>query len=467
MTPATYYYQNQASGNSAITPSPDEVTANIESDGDADTFVFRLTKGADYLIGVRAAPSAEGRTLPHATIKHLRWSEDDFVRRRTGAVEESDMTAAGQISTGEFLLHLTAPETAYYMLTVKGRSGETGAYSVIVAEATTSEASGKDLPANIWTTARLQPGQRSSGTLAVSSDADWFVVKLRADQLYVFSRTGLFPSYDTPIYSRLTILGPTGEALTGQTSYVIDENLRTFHFRPADSGTYYLQKDSTFDNIAGTGTYDIVWAEDEHGSAEAFQTPVTIGEGVTGVLSHRSSLGFAGDDSDWFSVQLEQGKTYRAEAWGIGADGVDVGGTLPDPVIYIDTALRGITEASGAGRNHILKIPPQTPGRYVLGIDSNRRIYRDHTYTFFVEEAYTEVDLSFGAATYDATGGSGGSVTVTVSLDQAPGREVVIPITVTESADATSSDYSGRTRDSHVLVHRDQQDLHGHVNRGR
>ena len=52
-----------------------------------------------------------------------------------------------------------------------------------------------------------------------------------------------------------------------------------------------------------------------------------------------------------------------------------------------------------------------------------------------------EVKVSFGADRYAAA--EGGSVTVTVNLDADPERTVVIPVTHTARAGATSADYSG------------------------
>ena len=436
----TYHYNT--AGNIAL--SLDEVMASIEADDDADTFVFRLRRGTDYVIGVRAAPSAEGRTLPHAAVEHLRWSKDDFVQRRTGAIEESVMAAAKQISPGEFLLHLTAPETAHYMLTVHGRPGETGTYSVIVTEPSTGETGGRDLPANIWTTARLEQGQISNGRLQTGTDSDWYVFRMDAGQLYVFSSTALQNTNTAPTDGRIAILGASGEILTGQTTHTLTSSTRDFYYRPTRSGTYYIQKDSTRADSSGSGNYGIVWEVDDHGHQDALPTATTLGQRITGTLSARDKRGFINRDSDYFSVQLEQGKTYRAEAWGIGADGVDVGGNLPNPDIYAPliqphSATKKRAD-EGAGQNDIFEITPPSTGTFVVGVTSWSDIYRDHTYTFFIEEAHTQVDLKFGAAMYDA---SSGSVTVTVSLDQAPGREVTIPITVTESGDTTSSHYSG------------------------
>ena len=52
-----------------------------------------------------------------------------------------------------------------------------------------------------------------------------------------------------------------------------------------------------------------------------------------------------------------------------------------------------------------------------------------------------QVNVSYGQAEYTAA--EGGSVTVTVELDADPERTVVIPVTHTARAGATSADYSG------------------------
>ena len=61
-------------------------------------------------------------------------------------------------------------------------------------------------------------------------------------------------------------------------------------------------------------------------------------------------------------------------------------------------------------------------------------------YTLTVHRA-VPVSVSFGAPSY--TVGEGNSTTVTVSLDQAPGREVVVPLTAVDGSGVTSADYSG------------------------
>ena len=49
--------------------------------------------------------------------------------------------------------------------------------------------------------------------------------------------------------------------------------------------------------------------------------------------------------------------------------------------------------------------------------------------------------MSFGAAAYTAE--EGGTAAITVILDQAPEREVVIPLISTNENGATDADYSG------------------------
>ena len=60
---------------------------------------------------------------------------------------------------------------------------------------------------------------------------------------------------------------------------------------------------------------------------------------------------------------------------------------------------------------------------------------------FALSEDGPWVAVSFEQSSYAVAEGQ--SVTVTVTLDVVPGREVVVPITTTEEGGASDSDYSG------------------------
>ena len=62
---------------------------------------------------------------------------------------------------------------------------------------------------------------------------------------------------------------------------------------------------------------------------------------------------------------------------------------------------------------------------------------------FALSEDGPWVAVSFEQGSYAVA--EGNSVTVTVTLDVVPGREVVVPITATEQGGASDSDYSRRT----------------------
>ena len=62
------------------------------------------------------------------------------------------------------------------------------------------------------------------------------------------------------------------------------------------------------------------------------------------------------------------------------------------------------------------------------------------TYTVTVNRAVA-VSVSFESSSY--TVGEGSSVTVTLSLDKAPGRQVIVPLIVTTGSGVTGGDYSG------------------------
>ena len=66
---------------------------------------------------------------------------------------------------------------------------------------------------------------------------------------------------------------------------------------------------------------------------------------------------------------------------------------------------------------------------------------RNGTVVNILDDDSPEVEVSFGAATYTAA--EGGTATITVRLDQAPEREVVIPLTMTNENGASDADYSG------------------------
>ena len=66
---------------------------------------------------------------------------------------------------------------------------------------------------------------------------------------------------------------------------------------------------------------------------------------------------------------------------------------------------------------------------------------RNGTVVNILDDDSPEVEVSFGAATYTAA--EGGTATVTVRLDQAPEREVVVPLTRSNEGGASDADYSG------------------------
>ena len=70
-----------------------------------------------------------------------------------------------------------------------------------------------------------------------------------------------------------------------------------------------------------------------------------------------------------------------------------------------------------------------------------RPVARVKTTVFIIDDDDPQVNVSYGLAEYTAA--EGGSVTVTVKLDADPERTVVIPITDTPKAGASSADYSG------------------------
>ena len=119
----------------------------------------------------------------------------------------------------------------------------------------------------------------------------------------------------------------------------------------------------------------------------------------------------------------------------------------------------------GRGNNEVFKLIPKTTGTYRFVVRPTFGIDEDHTYTFFIEEAHTEVQVSFGAAAYDATSG-----TVT-HRHRVPG-----PSAGPRGGDPHHPHRERQHRQrrplrraghGHVLRDRDQQDLHRDHHRRR
>ena len=301
---------------------------------------------------------------------------------------------------------------------------------------------GKDLPDGIWTIAKLEPGQQSNGRID-SSDSDWYAIDLVANQLYAFSLIGLLNN-DQPFSSTITLFNDDSQAIINAAHRFGPNQPRLMDFRPTKSGLYYLQMAAP--QVFNQHNYSIIWREDDHGSEQGDQTTLTVGTKATGVLTPSQLQGFSDDDSDWFKIELDQGNIYRYEVWGVGTDNQDVGGNLQNAWAHAQGPFGPGTRRTvynlGAGYNEIHKIVPRESGLFLLAVwdhdGGSNQINR--TYTIFIEEAHTEVQVSYGAAAYDATSGT---ATVTVSLDQAPGREVEIPITVTHHGTTTTAIYAG------------------------
>ena len=145
------------------------------------------------------------------------------------------------------------------------------------------------------------------------------------------------------------------------------------------------------------------------------------------------------------------------------------GGSDPlyDPVIHGVYDLSGnlipntSDTSSGPGKSSALLFTPEGRGSYYIAVRGNARPWvasgapdptgRGHTGSYRLtvsigndpdnDQGTTRVAVSFGAVSYTADEG-GSDATVTVSLSEAPGRVVTVPVTVIANGGAAIGDYS-------------------------
>ena len=165
-------------------------------------------------------------------------------------------------------------------------------------------------------------------------------------------------------------------------------------------------------------------------------------------------------DVDWHkTVDLMGSQQYLVTLSGAGSD------PLYDPVIHGIYDLSGnlipdtSDTSSGLGKSSALLFTPEGPGSYHVAVRGNVRPYvasgapdptgRGHTGSYRLtvsipdnDDGTTMVAVSFGAVSYTAAEG-GSDATVTVSLSEAPGRVVTVPVTVIANGGAAVGDYSG------------------------
>ena len=329
------------------------VTGEIETAGDRDWFAVQLKAGRWYRIDVEMHDAGNGALEKPANV--VIWQRGDKFS-----------TLETTIRPGSCF----GPETdVTYYVEVAGREGDTGHYRLSVTEIADDFTAGTD------TTGAVTVGGSVTGEIEWADDSDWFAVTLEAGKTYIIDLKGkdtgdgtLEDPYLDGVYGAdgNVVQGVSwndngGEGRNGRATVTVEEG-----------GTYYVAA-----GAAGvhTGTYTLSVAEvvpvaegpaagdlDDFAHDASTTGAVTVGGSVTGEIERA-------DDSDWFAVTLEAGKTYR-----IDLKGKDTGdGTLEDP--YLDRVygadgnmVQGVSwnDNGGEGRNSRATVTVEEGGTYYV-----------------------------------------------------------------------------------------------------
>ena len=324
------------------------VTGGIERVNDDDWFKVTLEKGKTYTIELKGKDTGDG-TLADPYLDGVYGADGN----RIGASWDTD-SGAGRNS----LVTFTAEEGGTYYVAAGASGDKTGTYTLSVAE-------DPDLAADASTTGTVAVGGSATGEIERTGDNDWFAVTLEAGKTYTVELKGR-PTGDGTL--RDPYLDGVYDADGNRVGASWDDNggkgrNSLVTFTAEEGGTYYVAAGASGDK---TGTYTLSVAEDPDLAADASTTgTVAVGGSVTGEIERT-------DDSDWFAVRLEAGKTYLIDLKGKDTDD----GTLEDPYLH------GVFDAdgnrvgtswdydSGEGRNSRTTVAVEADGTYYVQADT-------------------------------------------------------------------------------------------------
>ncbi|QGZ96992.1 PPC domain-containing protein [Terricaulis silvestris] len=313
---------------------------NVEGDlsfpADQDWYRIRLQEGQSYRF-----------TLNSAGANPL---SDPLLHVYNSAGEEVGVDDDGGEGFNSYL-EFTAPSTGNYFLGASAfGEASTGGYALGVREG--------DIPADNTTDASLTPdGDYREGVLSPAGDRDWYRLNLAEGQgLRVgLAGTGTPDTLGDPL---LVLYGPDGAEILRDDDGG-DALNAWFEYSATQAGTHYLEVRGFTEDAAGRYAVSITGGE-IGGSAEMAEYIAPNGEGRV------STIGTP-DDTDWYSVELIEGRPYRFYADGMDPD------PLADPLLTIydsQGAQVAVDDDGGSGVNSYLGFTSPTGGSYFAGVSS-------------------------------------------------------------------------------------------------
>jgi hypothetical protein len=303
---------------------------------DQDWYRIRLQEGESYRFTLNSAGASP--------------LGDPLLRLYNAAGEELAVDDDGGEGFNSYL-EFTAPNTGNYFLGAAAfAEGSTGGYTLA--------ARAGDIPADNTTDASLSAdGDYREGVLSPAGDRDWYRINLAEGQGMRVGLTGA-GTPDTIGDPMLVLYGPDGAEILRDDDGG-DALNSWFEYSATQAGAYYLEARGFTEDAAGRYALSVT-AGEIGGSAEMAEYITPNGEGRV------STIGTP-EDTDWYSVELVEGRPYRFYVDGMDPD------PLADPLLTIydaQGAQVAVDDDGGPGVNSYLSFTSPTGGSYFAGVSS-------------------------------------------------------------------------------------------------
>lgn len=325
----------------------------LDAAGDKDWYRVTLDAGQVYRVALDGAGDADALADPLVRVVNARGQE----------VARDDDGGAGLNSYLEF----TPTARGTYFVEARGFSDDaTGGYELRVARG--------DIPNDATTDATISAdGDSREGVLSPAGDSDWYRLDLTADQAV---RIQLNNAESNGVGDPLLVIhGPDGAEVARDDDS--GGNLNSYlEFTATTAGHYFVEARGFSDTAEGG--YVLQVTSGEIGATADTSEAITPGNPRTSQIN-------PANDTDWFSINLVEGRPYRFTL--AAADG---DGGLADPVLgLLDGEGHEIAtdDDGGKGVSSYLSFTPKTSGTYYLAASG----YNGGTGRYTLNVADTEI----------------------------------------------------------------------------
>ncbi|MDR9395555.1 MAG: pre-peptidase C-terminal domain-containing protein, partial [Roseovarius sp.] len=305
-------------GDSGTVMPDSTVSGAVDFEYDRDWFELPVTAGTTYDIYLTGAPSGDG-TL-----------SDPFIH---GILDETGTLIAGTANDDfdglESFTSITPSADGSVFISAGAFGTATGSYELAVVSGGQTD----DFPESPATTGVVPLGGAATGTLEDAGDVDWFGVEVVAGARYTIDVEGAATTDSSLTDPFLRgVHTEAGNLLADSSDDDGGEGLNSrLDFTAPYSGTVYVAAGGYDD---ATGTYRVSVTDtaslDDFADSTLTNGAVAPDGAATGIIEESN-------DTDWFAVTLEGGRSYTFDLQGQPTQD----GSLADPF------LRGIHDAEG------------------------------------------------------------------------------------------------------------------------